>query len=134
MFSVRRSECGVVTGVAQVRAPFLSCMRAALRVGEVRHCGGLLSRSVTMYRVKLEAVGSNCYSAVRGVWYSRVRCHCRWSSPTSARPLSTKQYHCLVECSVFQFDQVDLSHRCRFSCHGMSSVSMLQCPGSTDTL
>ena len=39
-----------------------------------------------------------------------------------------------LECSVFQFDQVDLSHRCRFSCHGMSSVSMLQCPGSTDTL
>ena len=40
MFSVRRSECGVVTGVAQVRAPFLSCMQAALRVGEVRQCGG----------------------------------------------------------------------------------------------
>ena len=40
MFSVRRSECGVVTGVAQVQAPFLSCMQAALRVGEVRHCGG----------------------------------------------------------------------------------------------
>ena len=40
MFSVRRSECGVVTGVAQIRAPFLSCMRAALRVGEVLHCGG----------------------------------------------------------------------------------------------
>ena len=40
MFSVRRSECGVVTGVAQVRAPFLSYMRAALRVGEVRHCRG----------------------------------------------------------------------------------------------
>ena len=43
MFSVRRSDCGVVTGVAQVRAPFLSCMRAALRVGEVRHCGGFTS-------------------------------------------------------------------------------------------
>ena len=40
MFSVRRSECGVVTGVVQVRAPFLSCMQAALRVGEVRHYGG----------------------------------------------------------------------------------------------
>ena len=87
-----------------------------------------------MYRVKLETVGSNCYSAVRGVEYSRVRCHCRWLSPTSARPLSTKQYHCLVECCVFQFDQVDLSHRCRFSFHGMSFVSMLQCLGSTDTL
>ena len=87
-----------------------------------------------MYRVKLETVGSNCYLAVRGVGYSRVCCHCRWSSPTSARPLSTKQYHCLVECCVFQFDQVGLSHWCRFSCHGMSSVSMLQCPGSTDTL
>ena len=48
MFSVRRSECGVVTGVAQVRAPFLSCMQAALRVGEVRQCRGLLSRSVTV--------------------------------------------------------------------------------------
>ena len=87
-----------------------------------------------MYRVKLETIGSNCYSAVHGVWYSRVHCDCRWSSPTSARPLSTKQYHCLVECSVFQFDQVDLSHRSNFSCHGMSFVSMLQCPGSTDTL
>ena len=87
-----------------------------------------------MYRVKLEAVGSNCYSTVRGVGYSRVRCQCRWSSLTSARLLSTKQYHCLVECYVFQFDQIDLSHRCHFSFHGMSSVSMLQCPGSMDTL
>ena len=40
MFSVRRSECGVVIGVAQVRAPFLSCMQAVLRVGEVRQCEG----------------------------------------------------------------------------------------------
>ena len=40
MFSMRRSEFGVGTGVTQVRAPFLSCMQAALRVGEVRHCGG----------------------------------------------------------------------------------------------
>ena len=78
-----------------------------------------------MYRGKLETVKSNCSSAVRGVGYSRVRCHCRWSFPMSARPLSTKQYHCLVECCVFQFDQVDLSHRCHFSFHGMSSVSML---------
>ena len=29
-----------MTGVAQVRAPFLSCMQAALQVGEVRQCGG----------------------------------------------------------------------------------------------
>ena len=39
-----------------------------------------------------------------------------------------------LECSMFQFEQVDLSHRCRFSCDCMSSVSVLQCPGSTDTL
>ena len=58
MFSVRRSECGVVTGVAQVRVPFLSCMQAALRVGKSVSAGGLLSRSVTVYMVKLEAVGS----------------------------------------------------------------------------
>ena len=57
-----------------------------------------------MYRVKLEAVGSNCYSVVRGVGYSKVCCQCRWSFPMSARPLSTKQYHCLVKCCVFQFD------------------------------
>ena len=40
MFSVRRSECGVVTRIAQVRVPFLSCMQAALQVGEVCKCGG----------------------------------------------------------------------------------------------
>ena len=35
---------------------------------------------------------------------------------------------------MFQFEQVELSHRCRFNFHCMCSLSVLQCSGSMNTL